>query len=933
MTLLQWRRALPGLLVIALTLLFFRHLAFSELILARGDTYNYFYPYWDLRNAAFRAGELPLWTGDLFMGTPLLANPQLGAYYPLNWLTAPFRAPLAIKISILIHSALAGLGLLYLYRQVVGTALLPALVAALTYTFSGHLGAHVEQINQFQGLAWLPLLLALYHRALTSHSRLRDALLLSMALALQISCGHTQTVFISGIGLGLYGLGHCLTARRSRRGAAQALLKLAICALLAALLALPQLLPSLELAGLSNRGEGLGWAEATAFSLPPSALGRALLPSYEGQLFGEYNAYLGIIGLGLAFWGMLKGPRRKWIWIGIAAIGLALALGRSNPLYLLLAELPGFNLFRVPARFLALYSLAMALLAGMGIDALLEGEPKGPSPTDRRHATAIVLILAALVAATAFLLQPDHSLIFGGTALTRASFLPWLLALLALLIALRWRRRWMTILAAGCLLLELLLAGDNLPYNDLAPPDVYLDQRFTITQLLAYQAKETVPGRTLSISQRYFDPGDIVALRGTYDELGMAYAAQFHALDAVKNQLTLHPNLALTWGIPTIDGFGGGITPTVFYSQLTSLMLPEGAQRAVDGRLGDRLALPECRGACIPALRWLQLTDTRYLIIDKVYDIWHQNIAYDTGLADFWADVDAFAWTDADFDQARILHRDPLTLDIEALTAPHDLLLTITDEPGLNAILAGEHSIMAVTLVNSRDPERFLEAQPPPWQRAFANSIKVYRVPADNGRAYLAPTTRRLPDDWQSGESALQLLRESATDVIHGDIEERNLPAGETGQVDIVEYGHERVALRAQAPAPAWLILKDAHYPGWGATVNGQPQPIARANLLFRAVPVPAGSSDIVFTFQPQPWYTALYAGAALWVLAALTLFTLVLREWGVVNLWIWQLQRNINISLCSRWSLWLIILRRTRFASQVLEIHHSRERRERSGN
>ena len=151
---------------------------------------------------------------------------------------------------------------------------------------------------------------------------------------------------------------------------------------------------------------------------------------------------------------MLKGARPKWTWIGIAAIGLALALGRNNPVYLLLAEMPGFNLFRVPARFLALYSLAMALLAGLGIQALLNSEPKRPSNADRRHANAIVLILGALIAVTALLLQPAQSLIFGGTALTRVSFVPWLLALLVLLIAFRWRRRWLTVLAAGCLLLS-----------------------------------------------------------------------------------------------------------------------------------------------------------------------------------------------------------------------------------------------------------------------------------------------------------------------------------------------------------------------------------------------------------------------------------------------------------------------------------------------
>ena len=360
----------------------------------------------------------------------------------------------------------------------------------------------------------------------------------------------------------------------------------------------------------------------------------------------------------------------------------------------------------------------------------------------------------------------------------------------------------------------------------------------------------------------------------------MAYAAQFHALDAVKNQLTLHPNQALTWGIPTIDGFGGGITPTVSYSQLTSLLLPDGARRSVDGRVGDRLALPACRGSCIPPLRWLQLTDTRYLIIDKVYDISHEDITYDTGLADFWVDADAFAWSAEEYDQARVLHREPLAGENDARPAPHDLLLTITNETGSEchprrrAQHHGRHARQ-----QPRSGALSVEAQPPSWQRAFSNSVKVYRVPAESGRAYLAPTTRGLPDDRQGGEAALLALRLSDIDIIHGDITELNLPAGEPGQVDIVDYSHERVALRVQAPAPAWLILKDAHYPGWRTTVNGQPQPIARANIMFRAVSVPAGDSEVVFTFEPQSWYSALYAGAALWILAILTLIALSRRD------------------------------------------------------
>ena len=53
-------------------------------------------------------------------------------------------------------------------------------------------------------------------------------------------------------------------------------------------------------------------------------------------------------------------------------MGLLLALRRFDPLYWLLARLPGFNLFRVPARWLLLYAFGMALLPGEGMFQLVE---------------------------------------------------------------------------------------------------------------------------------------------------------------------------------------------------------------------------------------------------------------------------------------------------------------------------------------------------------------------------------------------------------------------------------------------------------------------------------------------------------------------------------------------------------------------------------
>jgi hypothetical protein len=62
-------------------------------------------------------------------------------------------------------------------------------------------------------------------------------------------------------------------------------------------------------------------------------------------------------------------------------------------------------------------------------------------------------------------------------------------------------------------------------------------------------------------------------------------------------------------------------------------MIPPGELRTIDGRLGEIMARADCRGACIPDPRWLNLTNTRYLITDKVYDLVHEGVFYDTTFA------------------------------------------------------------------------------------------------------------------------------------------------------------------------------------------------------------------------------------------------------------------------------------------------------------
>jgi hypothetical protein len=93
--------------------------------------------------------------------------------------------------------------------------------------------------------------------------------------------------------------------------------------------------------------------------------------------------------------------------------------------------------------------------------------------------------------------------------------------------------------------------------------------------------------------------------------------------------------------------------------------------------------------------------------------------------------------------------------------------------------------------------------------------------------------------------------------------------------VRLEHIGADRMRLEASLPAPGFVVLADAWTPGWTARVDGREARVLRANVAFRAVPVPAGRHVVELSYRAP----GLFPGLALTGLTLAALLGMALRS------------------------------------------------------
>jgi len=348
--------------------------------------------------------QLPFWNPYSWAWSPLLSDAQAGFWYPGNlmgiavtWLLSPHSMHLPVivpEVFTLLHLPLAALGVFVLLKNEFRISPLAALVAGLTWGFGVRMVAeqnHSMQIIQLALLPWETLLL------MRSWRSWRHAIWLGLVFGISFLAGQPQTFLYVAIFLSSFTLAEVLRRRNTGHSVSQPAVNLTLAMVIALGIACIQLLPSMELVGLSAR-KHMDFGEASTGGLHLGHIINMFVPKYYGEYPGfnipfsdivndhfwywEATFYWGALSEILALLAIVRRwrtrnrlePVSQFLTFFLVFSVLALAYGMGKNLYFqwpFWRYLPFFDSIRAPNRMVWFVWFLGSIMTGIGLNDLL----------------------------------------------------------------------------------------------------------------------------------------------------------------------------------------------------------------------------------------------------------------------------------------------------------------------------------------------------------------------------------------------------------------------------------------------------------------------------------------------------------------------------------------------------------------------------------
>lgn len=489
--------------------------------LAFRDVSHFYTPLYDYAAERTADNWLPLWNPLDQTGMPLVGETTTAVFYPVRY--ALFSLPLenAIAWYVVLHLILASFAATWAARRA-GVSDACAAVAGICYPLCGSVLFLYSNPPFLVGAAWLPFVLGalVAKRSMTLRSRYSIG---GFSLAMMILAGDPQTA--------LHGVmvSSAVWLCRLRKPdiefpTKQAAVAIALSALIAAALSAPQIAASVSWSRQSERIHAVksgAWylppqtesvrGEAYQFSLPPWHVAELLTPNASGNAFpinrrlsrlvpGESRMWTPSIYMSMLAFVALIVSISHWrqrgadAWSAIAVVSLLLSFGHFGLVWLmqqipgvlgnvdsaiggaywwLYQFFPGYSSFRYPAKWLPVFSLAVAIVTARFLQQRMDVLQESNSNREF-NAVALVIAIGIVVAYTGIVfmrhkIQANASLVdeywgpmdaSGGISQIRWSLLHSVLSLAAILLVIRWATRFKN--ARGAVFVLLLIVAVDL---------------------------------------------------------------------------------------------------------------------------------------------------------------------------------------------------------------------------------------------------------------------------------------------------------------------------------------------------------------------------------------------------------------------------------------------------------------------------------------
>ena len=338
---------------------------------AMPDIITQIYPWKQLTIDSWKSGQIPGWNPYQFSGNPHLANVQSAAFTPFNLLFFVLSFIDAWSVLVLLQPFLAGL-FMYLFMRSLKVNKYGSTLSSISFMFCGFIVSWMAYGTLAYTALYIPLLLYGINRYFEKGD-LVSTVLISASVPLSFLSGHIQmSIYFLIIGF-VYAFFSSWQNKSLNR-----FFVISFYMLIGLVISLPQLLPSISLYNQAIRSELFKNVEAIPLPyaitiLAPDFFGNPVTRNDWYGHYAEWGGFAGVVGFIFAGLTLCMRNKSKYTVFFIALAFVTLLLALETPLASLIVS------FKIPvistsgtSRIIVLFSFAVSVLAGFGLDALLQ---------------------------------------------------------------------------------------------------------------------------------------------------------------------------------------------------------------------------------------------------------------------------------------------------------------------------------------------------------------------------------------------------------------------------------------------------------------------------------------------------------------------------------------------------------------------------------